>query len=491
MANGVRHSRYNLGLVGWIVFLLAAAILVYQVIIPPIVGLADNGDYHRIMEPLGLQSVAEDWGDRYFGYVVRDYRMVPRTPRPFFSSQYLLGEIAVQADTLVSRGRTFDLVVLGAVHLAAYLLGIYLILLGTRRLPGAGRMVVAFAVVVAGTDIAYISTFNSFYTESASLVFLALLLGLGLLDLRTAGIPWWRVAAFFLCAALFISAKPQNFPLVLTLGLVPLVHWRRLGRVLSRKLVLPLLLFLLVFAGYLYRSMPHDFRSLNLWNTVFFTLLTESPSPRQDLVELGLDPDLARYAGVPAWSDAGPVPHEEAMADLGFSDIGLFYLRHPERLLRVTAACADRAFIWRERRMGNFTRDAGRPPVSHSETFAGWSDLERRLFPGSLWFLAAFFAVFLGVASRELIRARRAGREGSAAAFWILLALTALLAFAVPVLGEGKKDIVKHLFLFQVLFDACLFAAAAWALARIQVMSPRGWWRRGATTPGSSSRSRP
>jgi len=44
----------------WLLFGLIALILVRQVLLPPIVGLADNGDFVRVLEPLGLQHAATE-----------------------------------------------------------------------------------------------------------------------------------------------------------------------------------------------------------------------------------------------------------------------------------------------------------------------------------------------------------------------------------------------------------------------------------------------
>lgn len=38
------------------------------------------------------------------------------------------------------------------------------------------------------------------------------------------------------------------------------------------------------------------------------------------------------------------------------------------------------------------------------------------------------------------------------------------MEFGICVVGDGLYDIVKHLYMFQLLFDVCLFAAIAWTL---------------------------
>ena len=39
------------------------------------------------------------------------------------------------------------------------------------------------------------------------------------------------------------------------------------------------------------------------------------------------------------------------------------------------------------------------------------------------------------------------------------------------------KDLIKHLFLFQVLFDVCLIATVGWLIHHLERQLPWGWWR--------------
>ena len=86
---------------------------------------------------------------------------------------------------------------------------------------GPPRGVLAAIVLLAGSDVAYVSMFNSFYTESPSLIFVVWILGLALATIVRGASPRWTLPLFFVAAALFMAAKPQNFILAVPLaGLV-------------------------------------------------------------------------------------------------------------------------------------------------------------------------------------------------------------------------------------------------------------------------------
>jgi hypothetical protein len=446
----------------WFLFGVIALILVRQLLLPPIVGLADNGDFARVLEPLGLQHRAIEWGERYFGWLGQTYVPGPRVPGHLVSSQLLLTGLAKALAGLGSRDGSLDIRTQGAVHLALYLLGIALILRAARTFRPPARATIGVALLLAATDVAWVAPLNSFYGEAATLVFLSLLLGCGLLALRDDRARPWALPGYFVATALFVAAKPQNYFLALPLMVVPLALWPRLSRARGRAAVLAAAIAVVALSLFLQARVPWALRIRNLWNSVFYTALRDSPDPAGDLAQFGLGPELVRYAGVPAFADS--IPIEAATARLGYGDVLRFHARHPGRFLRTASACAGNAFVWRDPRMGNYTHDSGRPAGTLSRDFALWSRVEGLALPRSLLFLVVFLG---GVLTVGLVEARRAGVgtvAGGTAALCAALALAAGMEFGICVVGDGLYDIVKHLYLFQLLFDVCLFAAIAWSV---------------------------
>jgi hypothetical protein len=454
-----------------VVFLLVTVVLVRQLLLPPLVGLADNGDFHRVIGPLGLEHRATEWSERYFGWLGRDYVPGPTAPVQLLSSQLLLSGAAVGLGRLLPGDGRFDIRLQGALNLVLYLLGLALILRAARTFAGPARAVINGALLLAATDVAYVAPLNSFYAEAATLVFLALLLGCALLALRDGRASRLAVPVYLATAALFVAAKPQNYFLSIPLAALALVMLPRARGRLSRSAIVAGAVTLVALGLFLHTRVPSILRMPNLWNNVFTTILADSPDPRADLAEFRLDPALARFAGVPAFTDS--IPIEAATAGFGFGDVLRFHLRHPGRFVRISSACARNAFVWRDPRIGNYPRAAGRPTGTLTTDFAGWSRLEAALMPRSLPWLVVFLG---GVLVAGLIEAGRHGTRtaaGGTACLVAALALAAGMEFGICVVGDGYYDIVKHLYLFQLLYDACLFAALAWAAGRLATLLPR------------------
>jgi hypothetical protein len=449
----------------WFVFGVIALILVRQLLLPPIVGLADNGDFARVLEPLGLQHRATEWSERYFGWLGKTYVPGPRVPGHLESSQLLLSGLAKALAGLGSRDGSLDIRTQGAVHLVFYLLGIALILRAARTFRPPVRATIGVALLLAATDVAWVAPLNSFYGEAATLVFLSLLMGCGLLALRDDRARPWALPGYFVATALFVAAKPQNYFLALPLMAAPLALLPRLSRTRGRAAVVAAAIAVVALGLFLQTRVPWAMRIRNLWNSVFYTALAESSDPAGDLAQFGLGPELVRFSGVPAFADS--IPIEAATAHFGYGDVLRFHASHPGRFLRTASACAGNAFVWRDPRMGNYTQDSGQPAGTLARDFAVWSRVEGLVLPRSLLFLVVFLG---GVMVVGIIGAQRAGVAtvaGGTALFCAALALAAGMEFGVCVVGDGLYDIVKHLYLFQLLFDICLFAAIAWTVGLV------------------------
>src|SRR5712671_2697417 len=100
----------------WIVIAVAAAILTYQLFIPPIVGLADQGDFARI---IGTFGYAPEDRSATTAFVAEKYVSDPAARKPEWeqpSSESLFVGCAILLNKLVSRDGRLDIVLIGVVH---------------------------------------------------------------------------------------------------------------------------------------------------------------------------------------------------------------------------------------------------------------------------------------------------------------------------------------------------------------------------------------
>lgn len=114
-----------------------AAILTYQLMIPPVVGLADQGDYARLLGVFHLSPTAEKPEDRFYAYLNRTYRndTTFRIPEwESFSTQYIFAGTAILLNKWISKDGLLDIRVLSALEILAFLLACHLICSAPRGL---------------------------------------------------------------------------------------------------------------------------------------------------------------------------------------------------------------------------------------------------------------------------------------------------------------------------------------------------------------------
>lgn len=448
-----------------ILLLLFAAALAIQLFVPPIVGLADNGDFSRVAGPLGIFA-PEDLGDSaFFSWIVPQYRFDAHRiwlhGLCCYSSQTALAVAALPVGLAASPPGRFDLRATGLVNGLALLAAVGLLLFELRPLPTPLRILGGLLLVVAFSDVTYVSLLNSFYTEPAALIFLLAALALALRLARTpnprAGLP----TGFFLVSALFATSRPQNALLGLLLAVLGwrVVRYERSVARHRRRLVALAALGLCAVSLAYSRSTPALLRRIYLFGAVFRQLLPNSPDPRGDLATLGLPPDYARFVGMSGFSPEAPVQDENfqrTFAKVRYRTLAAFYAARPARIRKALARGAGEAFEMRPFGLGNFAQATGKAARTTSESFSVWSRAKARLAPARLGFVVAWGIVSLAAAIhlrwKGSTHALRATGE-----IWIALVLVAAFQFAVASVMTGAES-RRSFFLFNALFDLSLIA---------------------------------
>jgi hypothetical protein len=451
------------------VVLAGAAILSVQLFAPPVVGLADNGDYERVIGYAGFQHTTADPAERYFSFLRTKYAVVsPGWFRSgYLSSETLMAFAARGIHVLFSGGPVFDLRVLGTIHAALLLLALALLVRACRDLPPATQIAVAVLLVFVFTDVGYVAPLNSFYSQAASLLFLLLTAAAAAEAIRRAKLSGTLLFAYFGCALLFVGSKPQEKlagPLLALFGLrlagaTPRGAWKQVSVWLA--------IGLCAFSVWYGRHTPYTLREATMYQLVFSDLLVYSDTPAADAAELGLDPDWVRYRGTSPYRPDSPLLQPEFrrafLHDVGYRRILRFYLAHPRRLLdRLGRASRDTGSL--RPTFGNFEKSAMHPESALATRFSLWSRLRAGIGAKSVLFLVVLLVANAAAALRGYRRADRRGRlfrEGI-----LLLVVMSSLAFGVCALAQAPPDLSRQLYAFHALCDLLFIADVGWIFQR-------------------------
>jgi hypothetical protein len=441
----------------------AACLLAAQLLVKPIVGLANNGDFINAMGPAGLAYVDDDTS-RFFRWTLTTFAFTEPVTDP---------ERYGTTEALLAGARLFDIRVMGGLHAALLLLGFGLCVAATRGLAPAARWTAAILFVLVFTDVAYAAPLNSLYGQAAALVFLLLTAGIAALAIRRGGLagPW--VPAYFVAAGLFACSKPHeplHAPLLAALGVVLAWGGRR-----GRAAAIGLAVVLLAAAHVYFRSTPQFLRRSCQFQAFFDEMLPNSPDPAADLRRVGLPASYVRYSGANAFDGNSPLKdpafREELDTTLGYRALARIYLSEPGRAFWVVRRAAWEGARMRQPSFGDLPKETGAPERAQSRRFALWSGLKLLLQPTTL---AIWSALLIGSVVAAAATLRQASPRGRMARVGLLvLCVMAVLEFAVCAFADSHVELVRHLYVFHAMIDLILVADATWVAQLVSERAAR------------------
>jgi len=440
----------------------AAGIVGYQLFLPPVVGLADEGDFSTIIGQVGLKYPGPP---QPYGFLTLKYDITPPWwASGYISSESLIARTARLVALILSPRRIFDIRVLGAIHLLLFLAALALLFGGSRGWRPAAQLVFSILLVFIFTDVGYVAYMNSFYGATASYLFFLLLAGC-VVCLASGQSSRALAAAFWLAALGLVTSKPQECLLAPVLGLLAILLAREKRGPGSGGLCAGLAALLTVCGALYYLRTPLSLKSVALYNDVFFQLLPSSPDPAADMRALDLPSEWSVWIGTHAYVPNSPLKDPafrgEVVRRVRYRRLLTFYLRHPKRLALLLQSAAQNAFRLRPPYLGNFPESAGGAWGQLSRAFGVWSGLKARWNRDGPWALPAFWSINLAVAIAVRQISRHPGHRCLAAAVAILVALS-VVDFLVCAFGDALADVGRHLFCFNAMTDLLLAADAAW-----------------------------
>lgn len=462
------------------ILLMALGVIVYQLFVPPLIGIADNWDFERLMGQNGLAHVSTDYNDKYFRYFNSRYRIVPITVpsddlHAYRSSTSLPMRLARLLSIAVGQGEFLDIRFQAAIYTTLLLFGLWLILASTRALGTGLRIAESALIVVILTDVGYVSYFNSFYSEATAFALFIVAIGCCTTLISQQFSSVLLLICYFLASGLLVTSKPQYAPLVLVFAPLGIYITRHVRLARRYWLAATMAIALCLVGIWYYNQVPNILRLHGAYVEIFMDLLPNSTTPEQDLADLGLSADYARFSGTTPYQPDSPLNNPEIRdsikARIKSLTIPLFYLRHPRRTYWLCARCVRHAFSTRAPRSGYYEESSGKPP--YSQPFGVWSFIRERIFPRSVVFLAFF--LITGIAAAVLLLKTSSATIKGLNLLYALFVCIAFAQFFISIIaGGGEPDLEKHLFMFNLAFDACIVLFVIGIVYSLQTRFRRG-----------------
>jgi len=396
-----------------LVFLIPVA---WQLWLAPITGLADNGDFAKVIGRFALSPV--DPGPQPTFHFFHRYWQSNRAAAwqsPYWGIEVWLAKLAVT----VAGTQPFDIIWLGLLHTAIFM--------GSAWLMIRKQLAPNLFAVIAFTDAAYVTYFHSFYFDTASILFLLLLFASWL---AKQPIP------LAIAGTCFALAKAPHAPLAVLLGLILLAE--------KNRRFLPAALALLAGGGYMLSQTKDEYKATAYYNLAFFKLAQKDP---QALDALKIRAEDRHLVGTHAFMPDSPAQNTEWLKSFypagGYGNALRYYLTHPSVTAEVLwADLSTEATQIRAVNLGNYERSTGKRYCTLSTSFGWYSQLKSWLFLRAPWHIF----IVIGVA---------AWRVGNRPILWAVLAAMGY-EYGIASLADACET-YRHLLLFHLATDLLIW----------------------------------
>lgn len=455
-------------------FAIYLALAGCQLFMRPITGLADNGDFPKVLAHLDVCDPNPQYG--ILQYVRPEYIISPRChwESRLTSSETLFVRVIKQVADWTGE-ESFSISAAGAAHLCVMLASLTILLWTLHAGPPVFRFAIPPFAILVFSDVLYVSYLNSFYMDAASMVFVLLTA-----VLATAAIlrpRAWMPIAFAGAGALLALSKTQH---VITAFLFAgLAAWFACRGFRERQLraaiswtasavaILAAGVVTLVLA-------PEDYKAEPFYSVIFYNLVPaahDKVAKAAALGELGLPASDLPLAGTHAYSPGSPVTQPAWRADfiqrIGYASLVAYYLRHPAVAWPILRrGLTYFAAAMRPGDLANYQREDGFPPGMLAQRFAWWSHLRAWL----IWVFPAHLLAFLGLMG---IGALLCVWSSKWCARWpiyplaLIVAIAVVLEFVLAVLFDATET-ARHLFFFHVLTEILMVCGLAAALSLVK-----------------------
>ncbi len=461
--------------------LILILISTYALFCRPLIGLADNGDFYRIMVTNDLKFEADRSEEDYYGYFNHKYDKLEYYNDyhgNFLSTHSIVIKAAVLLDDLFTQDEKFDIRFLAILYLGVLSLSLYWIVVVVSKMTENSKLKYFFAcfTVIMFGDIGYVAYLNSFYGEAVAYVFYMLSIAALMkfaLD-KTNRIRYLSV--FALATFMFIGSKNQFAANgILACVVLAVIVFANID--IKKKIIAVSLGFVLLVSGvFMYFMIDDSIYLINKYHMMNRGVLLFEPEAQSIIKEMGISEQYALLAET-IYFDATPVidPRDPMLLDNFYSkyhltSVSMYYLTHPEAFSKMMNFSWKNSFAIRPDALGNYERSAGMEYGKKTDFFSLWSYVKGNLIPKYSGFVYLFLLTCLVLGINRFIGNRK--HHSIQMPFYIeiimlYVLLTGFSQILASFIGAGDADLSKHLFMNTLALDILFYFNFTYVLSII------------------------
>lgn len=480
-------------IIRWGAFLLIFALALILLLKEPFVGIADNSDYYRVMQPLGFQpEISNRYFYAYNFYTVNNVSsddiagslsniISPKVENnnDYFSTQFIFIKISMIINYLLKilfgkSPEIFNIKILGIIYAFIYSYGLYLLLANLKYKNKIINVIFLILSMFILLDMGYLLYFNSFFGEAAIIASLMLTLGslLSFINTDSKAKSIYYGILFFIFGIALTGAKVANTPIGILIGLFSLtLFWVKRDNY-NRALIAAGAAAIILFSVFYYVNAPKWMSQVNNYQSIFYGITKDSREPEKDLEKLLIPLKYLPLTNTHGFLDHGEFDiysdefQKEVYDNASFINVLKFYILNPSRLIEKLKLSAESSVIIKPSYLGNYSKEDVPERLSFTDRFSLWSNLRKNTLRYSFHITVVLSVLYFAVNIYEIIKnIKLKDNKKTVISFaGMLLFLTAMSQFVLPIIGNGEADLQKHMLLFNLCFDLMILAGILWLI---------------------------
>lgn len=444
-----------------LVFVVFAIRIATLILLEPYIGIANNGDFQRLMAPVGLDYSENIWADEnrdkyFFNYITNDFIFI----EPIDNGWHQLFSVFPRLAVLISKmfmQESFDLRYMGVVNAIFYLGSVYFLFWLIKQIKGVYSYCLLGVFFLILSDATIIQYFNSFYSEIGSITSILLLWCLLVYSFlfvkeKTRTIKYTYACIDSVVACFAILCKQQDVLIVFPIVLLFLILFKRLGLGSCYSAV-----WILVFGAVIvvHLTMNKAGGNITAFNVINKEILSASQKPYEHLQEMGLAETDIKVVG----GSIGQTAFEENGA-LIWDEYGSYYTRineikilinEPQIILRSVIERAESLFK-DDDNLGNYMEETGADPKEKTSENKLWYNIRGHLYRSNFAFYIGIIIFSICLCIYALRSSILKNIPNDLFLVYGMFPCNNILRYLIVVFGDANED-VKHFLILNFEFD--------------------------------------
>ncbi|MDR5587872.1 hypothetical protein [Clostridium aquiflavi] len=462
--NILKLDKINYPLLASFLVLIIGSLTLF---IHPIIGMADNGDFYRVINKSGAYHLNKNSNDIFLGYFIKDYGIYKYNndyANILISTQSIFVKSAIFLDSFFTKDYVLDIRFMSIMFLIIEAIGVYFFIkaLINKVDNSKYKLIITLLTILIFCDTGYLAYYNSFYGESVNICCFLMSIGLLIYMIEFDKFTWYNLIAFGISSFLFFGSKQQLAPVGILISFIfIIIGVYTTNKPLTKILTYILAIIFIISSMVFYKSITGDFKYINIYHSMNRGILLNEDDPDSILEDFNISTQYSLLQETDFFEEIKLLdPYEEKLIDDYYEKFSLgkileYYITHPKAFIKVLKISFNNGYSIRPKVIGNYEQSEHKEFGAKSYFFATWSTFKEKVIPKNMLFTVATIVIYLYLSTSRFLKAIKNNNKKiqlkEITYFYVFL--VGISQIIISVIGAGDADLSKHVFMYNMAFD--------------------------------------